>query len=100
MERLLFAFAKREVRLLSDRRKSITRRNLMVTNEDRYAVLERKLMEAESALFGCRAVLNQIRSMEQVAPAEVQTRGSSGLYEGQLNPPGLQESDVEEECVE
>lgn len=63
---------------------------MVVTNEDRYAVLERKLMEAESALFGCRAVLNQIRKAE----------GHSGLLPGQISPPELREEHIEEECVE
>ena len=68
----------------------------MVTNEDRYTVLERKLMEAESALFGCRAILGQIRRESTEAEREIQSmdgssqiRDADGLYPGQVRPPGL-----------
>lgn len=82
----------------------------MITNEDRYALLERKLMEAESALFGCRQILRHIivadeRGMEETdrdgagGPTD-DTGTASGLYPGQISPPELRDEHLEEECVE
>lgn len=79
---------------------------MSITNEDRYAVLERKLMEAESALFGCRAILHHIRRLEtgneglDRVEKDDSVPGNSGLYPGQIRPPELQEEHLEEECVE
>lgn len=75
---------------------------MQITQEDRYTVLERKLMEAESALFGCRAVLNHIRRDEQMGDGgDEDLKGASGLYPGQLQPNGLPDEETEdEECIE
>ena len=80
-----------------------------ISNEDRYDVLERKLKEAESAIFGCRAMLNYCKRIE-ANPSENNTKGDrereqtsqafrmdDGRFPGQLPDPNLavQEEDNE-----
>lgn len=79
-----------------------------VSNEDRYAVLERKLRDAESALFGCRAILNHIRRTDVLDTNDIRRRSETsahperaGLYDGQLdNCVEPDYDDPSSECVE
>jgi hypothetical protein len=89
-----------------------------ITLEDRLAVLENKLKVAESALYGCRAIIHYVRrteyereDTESVSPVVVRgaRQGDDGLYPGQFKAqPPQDEEDFdpaeagksEQECVE
>ena len=74
--------------------------------EDRFAVLEERLKDAESAIFGCRAMLNYCRRIDQQLRDQKEPnkklRGGEGnpfrkgLYPGQID--NHIEADEDEEC--
>jgi hypothetical protein len=79
---------------------------MVVTNEDRYAALEEKLKQAESALYGCRAMLNYVRRLECQEEQDDTAAGITdehGLFPGQLPDPNRQTDCTKidtEECIE
>ena len=78
-----------------------------ITIEDRYAVLEERLKVAESAIYGCRAMLDYVRRLDIDVPTIGETESKdprrAGLYDGQVDnyvsPPDCDKPE-EEECVE
>jgi hypothetical protein len=81
------------VRFPSQTINNLGRESIMTITESAYvAALEKKLIEAERALYGFRAIFNNYRD-KRVVQCEEPTDGTrTDLYPGQLSDPS--------ECVE
>ena len=71
---------------------------MTITDAAYVAALEKKLIEAERALYGFRAIFNNYREQRVVQHEDTDDGKRTDLYPGQLSDPTI--VDEPDECVE